>query len=162
MTKSEHSVSNAWHSNLNVSAEPHLLEKLKSVASLLPAPISIQLSQALESPSTTIDYSLLDAVSRWSRSTAGQTALKTHTLHAPDYSMISLLAGAQTSPQGRFGEYVPPAEPEDLALAQKRERKAIATIVNGLFSIIGTTAAAWYGSLRTGWRDEWVRDPSNR
>ena len=38
---------------------------------------------------------------------------------------------------------------------KKRERKAIGIIVNGAFSVVGTGAAAWWGSKNTGWKDEY-------
>jgi len=69
--------------------------------------------------------------------------------------MIALLAGTTTSPERKFGSYVPPQEPDQIMNQQKRERKAITTIINGVLSVIGSGAAAWLGSERTSWKQEW-------
>lgn len=39
---------------------------------------------------------------------------------------------------------------------KKMERKAITTIINGVLSVIGSGAAAWLGSEKTFWKQEWV------
>ncbi|KAF5337509.1 hypothetical protein D9757_014715 [Collybiopsis confluens] len=125
-------------SNVNVSLERHLRHSLEPVIALIDdRALSSQVAQHLQTES--IPYSVLHAVSRWSRSPAGST----------------LLAGTTSSPEGKFGQYIPPDEPEKIALAKKNERKAITAIVNGVLSVFGSGAAAWIGSERTNWKQEW-------
>lgn len=124
-------------------ASPELAEKLRLYVN--------------ESPPSTIPYSVLQAVSHWSRTTTGIAALVSNSpsLDPHAYSMISLLAGTTTSPEGRFGEYVPPKEPEKLEAEKTRERKAITALINALLSIGGAAFAVWCAAEKTGWRNEY-------
>ncbi|KAE9399869.1 hypothetical protein BT96DRAFT_1100608 [Gymnopus androsaceus JB14] len=142
-------------SNVNVSLEPHLISALEPLLQICDPPLSNQLAQHLTQP--IIPYSVLQSVSRWSRSPAGSSALRACSppLDPNSYSMIALLAGTTTSPERKFGSYVPPQEPDQIMNQQKRERKAITTIINGVLSVIGSGAAAWLGSERTSWKQEW-------
>lgn len=145
--------------DLDVSLEPYLLDVLNP----LPQIASPELAEKLrlyvnESPPSTIPYSVLQAVSHWSRTTTGIAALVSNSpsLDPHAYSMISLLAGTTTSPEGRFGEYVPPKEPEKLEAEKTRERKAITALINALLSIGGAAFAVWCAAEKTGWRNEYV------
>ncbi|KAF5352889.1 hypothetical protein D9757_012092 [Collybiopsis confluens] len=143
-------------SNVNVSLERHLRHSLEPVIALIDdRALSSQVAQHLQTES--IPYSVLHAVSRWSRSPAGSSALGSCSppLDPNAYSIIALLAGTTSSPEGKFGQYIPPDEPEKIALAKKNERKAITAIVNGVLSVFGSGAAAWIGSERTNWKQEW-------
>ncbi|KAJ3720948.1 hypothetical protein C8R42DRAFT_581609 [Lentinula raphanica] len=148
---SEHSVL----SNVNISLETHLISALKPLLPILDPALSTQLSQYLSKPTDIIPYDLLLSVSRWSRSPEGSRVLRASSLDPKTYSMIALLAGTTTSPERKFGPYQPPQEPEQAAAQKNRERKAITTIINGVLSVIGSGAAAWIGSERTSWRQEW-------
>lgn len=155
---------------LNVSLEPHLIQALIPLLPLLPSSLATELSPYLStetlnkksSPTTsTIPYNLLHSISHWSRTSPGISTLHSASppLEVHDYSMIALLAGTTTSPERKFASYVPPKEPEDVEKERARERKAITTLVNGLLSVGGSGAAAWWASASTGWRDEWVCFP---
>jgi hypothetical protein len=144
---------------LNISLEPHLVQNLLPLRAVLPSDLSSQLEPYLDAPTLrTIPYSLLAAISKWSRSQSGQAALQSHTppLNAQDYSMIALLAGTTTSPERQFPAHVP----KHILAEEERKRrftdkKAIATLVNALFSIAGSGVATWVAAER--WRHEWVR-----
>jgi len=141
--------------DLNVSLEPHLLNTLKPVLPVLDTSLRRRLASYINSTDArTIPYTLLLDVSKWTRS--NPTALRASSLNPNDYTMVALLAGATTSPERKFGTYVPPKSEDVLAAERKRERKAITTIVNGVFSVGGAGAAAWIGSANTGWKYEWV------
>ncbi|KIK61589.1 hypothetical protein GYMLUDRAFT_73098 [Collybiopsis luxurians FD-317 M1] len=144
-------------SNVNVSLERHLASALEPLLPLISdEELSSQLAQHLQRKDF-IPYSLLHSISRWSRSPAGSNALKSSSppLDPNTYSIIALLAGTTSSPERNFGPYSPPEEPEKIALQKKQERKAITAIINGLLSVIGAGAAAWLGSDKTNWRQEW-------
>lgn len=74
-----------------------------------------------------------------------------------DYSRLSLLAGTITSPSSRLPPPEPKPEPWEVAQEEKNTRRAIAALVNGVFSMIGVGAAIWWASKTTGWTDEMVR-----
>ncbi|KAF5355328.1 hypothetical protein D9758_006038 [Tetrapyrgos nigripes] len=142
--------------SLNVSLESHLRDALKPVLPILDAQLQRRLAQFVDhSSSRTIPYSLLFDISKWTRSDQGLTALRASSLNPNDYTMVVLLAGTTTSPERKFGNYVPPKDEDVLAQERKRERKAITTIINGVFSVGGSGAAAWIGSASTGWKYEW-------
>lgn len=69
--------------------------------------------------------------------------------------MISLLAGTTTSPERKFGAYVPPRDPEEIEAERKKERRAITTLVNAILSVGGSGFAAWWASQHAGWKKEW-------
>ncbi|KAJ7576879.1 hypothetical protein C8J56DRAFT_799406 [Mycena floridula] len=136
---------------LQISLESHLVQALIPVQDFHP-----ELNPFLSEPRpATIPYSQLAAVSRWSRTEAGQAALESYALLPSAYSMLSLLAGTTTSPNRRFPDYIPPKEPDLVEAERIHERKAITTIINGLLSVGGSGVAAWWASAKTGWRDEW-------
>ncbi|KAK7445407.1 hypothetical protein VKT23_014824 [Stygiomarasmius scandens] len=140
--------------DLNVSLESHLLNTLKPVLPVLDTSLRHRLASCINSTDArTIPYTLLLDVSKWTRS--NPTALRASSLNPNDYTMVALLAGTTTSPERKFGTYVPPKSEDVLAAERKRERKAITTIVNGVFSVGGAGAAAWIGSANTGWKYEW-------
>ncbi|KAJ3732030.1 hypothetical protein DFJ43DRAFT_328202 [Lentinula guzmanii] len=143
--------------NVNVSLENHLISLLEPLIPITDSALSTQLAQYLSEPKDIIPYDILLSVSRWSRSPAGSNVLRACSppIDAHSYSMIALLAGTTTSPERKFGPYQPPQEPEQLGAQKKRERKAITTMINGVLSVIGSGAAAWIGSERTNWRQEW-------
>ncbi|KAJ3893331.1 hypothetical protein GG344DRAFT_15405, partial [Lentinula edodes] len=143
--------------SVNVSLETHLVSALEPLLFITDASLSTRLAQHLSDPMGIIPYDILLSVSRWSRSATGSSALRACSppLDPNSYTMIALLAGTTTSPERKFGPYQPPQEPERLVAQEKRERKAITTIINGVLSIIGSGAAAWIGSERTNWRQEW-------
>ena len=144
--------------DLNISLEPHLIENLLPLRTILPSGLSTQLDPYLTEPAPrTIPYSLLSSISQWSRSSSGQAALQSHRppLHAQAYSMIFLLAGTVTSPERRFPPHVPKyILTEEERKRQITDRKAIATLVNALLSVAGSGIATWLVAER--WRNEWV------
>jgi TMEM199 family protein len=142
------------NSTLDVSFESHLKLSLSRIKELLPPPEREQLSQSMARP--TVDYSLLLAISKWARSSVGETALRSASMDPSSFSMISLLAGATTSPNRIFPQYVPPPSQEVLAAQRKKERQAITALVNAVLSVGGSGAGAYYASDKTGWKNEWV------
>lgn len=145
---------------LNISLESHLVEALRPLLPLLPESTAKNLEVYLSDPKPlTIPYSLLQAISQWSRSSSGRAHLVSCSplLDPAAYSMVSLLAGTTTSPERKFGAYVPPMDSQDVEAESRRERKAITTLINALLSIGGSGAAAWWGSEKAGWRAEWVQ-----
>jgi hypothetical protein len=145
--------------DLDVSLEPHLLHVLRPLPQIASADLAERLRPYVnESPPSTIPHSVLQAVSQWSRTTTGIAALNSNSpsLDAHAYSMISLLAGVTTSPEGKFGEYIPPKEPEQLEAEKNGERKAITALINALLSIGGAAFAAWWAAEKTGWKNEYV------
>ncbi|KAK0202821.1 hypothetical protein DFS33DRAFT_1263603 [Desarmillaria ectypa] len=145
-------------SDLNISLEDHLRDTLASVQSLLPRELSAQLEVYFTEPKPAlIPYTVLQSVSQWSRSPSGSSALRstTHPRDPNDFSMISLLAGTTTSPERKFGSYVPPRDPEEIEAERKREKRAITTLMNALLSVGGSGFAAWWASQHAGWKKEW-------
>jgi hypothetical protein len=144
--------------DINISLETHLLHGLNLIAPTLPHQLTNDLAQYLvDPPPLTIPYKTLFAISQWTRTTDGQKALQARSLNPHDYSMISLLAGTMSSPEGKFGTYIPPKEPEQIGAERANERKSITALINALLSIGGVAFAAWWAADRTGWRNEWVR-----
>lgn len=144
--------------NINISLETHLLHGLKLISPVLPDHLTNDLAQHLvEPPPRTIPYETLFAISQWARTADGQKALQAHSMKPHDYSMISLLAGTTSSPEGKFGTYIPPKEPEQVGAERANERKSITALINALLSIGGVAFAAWWAADKTGWRNEWVR-----
>jgi len=69
--------------------------------------------------------------------------------------MISLLAGTTTSPERKFGDYIPPKEPQEIEANRSREKKAITVLLNAFLSIGGVGFAGWWAADHTGWKNEW-------
>ena len=69
--------------------------------------------------------------------------------------MISLLAGTCTSPEKRFPPYIP-SDPLEERRRAIDDRKAISTVMNAVLSVVGTGAATWWATDRTGLKLEWV------
>ena len=144
---------------LSISLEDHLVDTLRPLHSQLPDHLAQELTPYLStSPPPAIPYSLLFSISRWTRSDSGLEALHTQTppLNPQSYSMVSLLAGAATSPERFFGSYTPPKDPAEVQAEKKRERKAITALLNALLSIVGSAFATWWAAEMLGWRNEWV------
>jgi hypothetical protein len=140
--------------SLDVSLETHLLHGLHRISPILPPHLADDLAQYLvDPPPRAIPYKTLLAISQWSRT----ADLQAHSITPHDYSMISLLAGTTSSPEGKFGAYIPPKEPEQIAAQRANERKSITALINALLSIGGVAFAAWWAAGNTGWRNEWVR-----
>ena len=144
------------NSLLTVSIEPHLRELLTPLSATLPTELSSKLSAELLG--NEIHYSLLSEVSRWSRSSSGEVALRSAGLDSHSYSMVTLLAGAKSSPSSNLPAFTPPESQEDIAKRQLSDRKAITAIVNSLLSIGGSGVAAWWAAGSAGWGEEWVRN----
>ena len=146
--------------DLNISLEPHLVDKLGPLGSLLPPKLAAELQPYISEPTPSIiPYTLLASISQWSRTSHGQDALKTSSpaVGPQAYSMISLLAGSVTSPERHF----PVQTPEHVLAEKERKRqmsdkKAIVTLLNALLSIIGSGVATWFASERL--KNEWVRN----
>lgn len=152
-------------SDLNISLEDHLRDTLASLQGLLPPELSTQLQVYLTQPKPAlIPYTVLHSLSQWSRSPSGSSALCSSTppRDPNDFSMISLLAGTTTSPERKFGTYVPPRDPEEIEAERKRERRAITTLMNAILSVGGSGFAAWWASQHAGWKKEWVRSITTR
>lgn len=144
-------------SDINISLETHLIRALKPVYPLLPAQIARTLEPYLgDSPPALIPYNTLFELSKWTRTEEGQKALNSNDLDPRSYSMISLLAGSTTSPDRKFGVYVPPKDPEEIEADRIRERKTITVLLNALLSVGCVGFTAWWAADKTGWKAEWV------
>ena len=151
------SVSALMTSEIKVSLETHLLHGLNRISPILPHHLANELAQYLVNPPPlAIPYKTLLAISQWTRTDDGQKVLQAHSMRPHDYSMISLLAGTTSSPEGKFGTYIPPKEPEQIEAERANERKSITALINALLSIGGVGFAAWWAADKTGWRNEWV------
>lgn len=169
---------------MNISLEQHLIESLEPLVPILPENLSHELSTVLGSasnaaptmvsPTSTaatpvsphgtaysqplIPYSLLSAISAWTRSADGREALteRDPPLDPNSYAMVALLAGTRTSPEKRFPDVQP--VPTDGADARKElnDRRAVTAVLNALLSIFGAGVATWWAADRLRWRDEWV------
>ncbi len=145
--------------DITVSLEPHLLETLTPLPPILPPSLSSALSATLSrlpSPTPEISYALLSEISQWSRTPSGQTLLKSNNFDPNSYLLVSLLAGAKTSPASKFPNYKRPADQEEDATRKVKDRKEITAILNSLLSIGATGFAVWWAADKSGWRDEWV------
>jgi hypothetical protein len=100
-------------SQLTVSLEPHLVDRLQALHPALPSNLGERLAEYVSSsadssaPASTpvtdsIPHTLLHDLSRWTRTPEGTEALEKRGLDASDYSMIALLAGTKTSPEKHF------------------------------------------------------------
>jgi hypothetical protein len=144
-------------SEIRVSLETHLLQGLNSIAPILPHHLAKDIAQYLVNPPpVAIPYNTLFTISQWTRTDDGKKTLQAHSMRPHDYSMISLLAGTTSSPEGKFGTYIPPKEPEQIEAERANERKSITALINALLSIGGVGFAAWWAADKTGWRNEWV------
>ncbi|KAF9480523.1 hypothetical protein BDN70DRAFT_805200 [Pholiota conissans] len=142
--------------DINISLETHLQTALRPLRPLLPPHIAQQLAPYVgDAPPPVIPYNTLLSLSKWTRSEEGQKCLKSNGLDPHAYSMVSLLAGATTSPDRKFGAYVPPKDPEEIEADRIRERKTITVLLNALLSIGCVGFAAWWAADKTGWKQEW-------
>ncbi|KAF8159621.1 hypothetical protein B0H34DRAFT_411350 [Crassisporium funariophilum] len=124
---------------INISLEPHLADTLTPLLPVLPQELADQLAAYVTEPRPAlIPYSTLFAVSQWARTSGGEKALDACSLKIHDYTMISLLAGTTTSPERKFGAYLPPKEPEEIEALR-----------------ISVAFAAWWAADKTGWNNEW-------
>ncbi|KAF9531748.1 hypothetical protein CPB83DRAFT_916544 [Crepidotus variabilis] len=141
--------------DINVSLEPHLLDSLEEIYPVLPQDLKESFSPYITSdtPKPHIPYTHLQALSRWARSP--EFSAKSPGINPNTYTLVSLLAGTMTSPERKLGTYVPPPDPEEVERRQRNEKKAITTLVNAVLSIGCAGAAAWAGSGKTGWSNEW-------
>ena len=172
-------------SGLNVSLEPHLIEALQPLIAILPQGLSANLSQVLSSaasstPATADDpaalivsgassshrqplipYSLLSAISTWTRSPDGRDALAScdPPLDPSSYAMVSLLAGTRTSPEKNFPDVPPKPDSGKEALKEVNDRRAVTAVLNALLSVLGSGVATWWAADRLRWKDEWVSSP---
>jgi TMEM199 family protein len=150
--------------SLTVSLEPHLVDHLRAVLPVLPKDhgLSERLVVVTREPlPSSVSYSLLSDLSRWTRTPSGTAALKDASLDEHDYSMVSLLAGTRAAPEKHFptpaGGWPTPAElrAQD-ARRDVSDRQALAHVVNALISIGGAAVAVWYAAGVAGWKNEWV------
>ncbi|KAH9975923.1 hypothetical protein BGW80DRAFT_1146556, partial [Lactifluus volemus] len=140
--------------DLHVSLESHLILTLRPLLDIIPAPLSEKLSQRIDTANPTISYALLQSISRWVRTEEGKSALssKVPPLDPLHYNMVSLLAGARTSPDKKF--LSSPTRSDGIA-REIGDRRLIIAVLNSLLSVICTGAATWWATQRTSWRDEW-------
>ena len=132
--------------DLNISFEGHLADTLAQLRDVLPNELASQLAVYLTEPRPkTIPYSFIHAVSQWVRTPAGSSNVSSPN----DYSMVALLAGTTTSPERKFGTYVPPPDPDAVAAHASQERKQITTLINGVLSVGGSAMAALWASEHT-------------
>jgi TMEM199 family protein len=136
------------------SLPPHLESRIGALLAVLPpsSPEHGQLNIALasEEEDKTIPYALLRSLSTFATNNAD--LLESHSLKASDYTMIALLAGTKSDPKTRF----PPPRPKEKDVPWSKTTRELTTILNCVFSVLGTGAAAWYATDRTGWRTELV------
>ena len=147
---------------LNVSLEPHLRDALTALFRILPEDTSQQLNTHLsaEADATAvpvIPYKLILKISSWCQTSNGKAALQgcSPPLDPQSYTMVSLLAGTRTSPEKHFPPYTA-KDPEEEQRLQTKDRKAIATLVNAVLSVLGTGVATWLASEHAGIQLEWV------
>ena len=156
---------------LSVSLEDHLADTLRPLRTLLPEPLAAELTQILDnapptsalphSPPRTIPYDLLAAISKWSRSPAGHSALASHDPPLPvqDYVLLALLAGTRTSPERKFPLLQTPSPDGEASRRRELEdRRAVTAVLNALLSILCSGLATWWAAGRLVWKDEWVSD----
>ncbi|CCM05402.1 uncharacterized protein FIBRA_07618 [Fibroporia radiculosa] len=148
--------------SLDISLEPHLLDTLRPLSSVLPPELAARLQSyiAEESRLSTfpaVPYALLSSISAWSRSSEGERALRAHVpaLQQSDYTMIALLAGTRTSPGRKFPPMPVSSSQSEDARRKVNDRRAITAILNALLSIIGSGVATWWAAGRLDWKDEW-------
>lgn len=142
---------------INISLEEHLREYLKAIQFILPEELKQTLSGYISEPSSAhIPHSVLLKISQWARRDQGREKLEKANLDANEYSMISLLAGTLTSPERKFGAYIPPMEPEDVEAERRREKKAITALANGVLSVGGVAVGTYLASDKMGWTNEEV------
>jgi len=146
--------------DINVSLEPHLVQSLARIFPFLRIELVNEVEKYIaDPPPPIIPYKTLYAVSQWARTEQGMKSLNSNAMDPHSYTMISLLAGTTTSPERKFGDYIPPKEPEEIEANRIRERKAITALLNALLSIGGVGFAGWWAADRTGWKNEWVCTP---
>ena len=141
---------------VNVSLEDHLLENLRGILPLLPEAIRPSLEKYVREPRPHIPYSILANVSKWSRTDEGRATLEAKDLNEASYTTVALLAGTLTSPERKFGDYVPPKDADEIAVEQARERKLITALANSVLSIAGVGVGVFWASEKIGWKNEWV------
>ena len=146
---------------LNVSLEPHLIEALQPLLTLLPEELALRLRDLIlcDGPqSPTVPYPLLSSISAWARTHSGTSLLAAHDppLSSLDYSMVALLAGTRTSPERKFPPYVAPSNDPDGGMTYS-DRRAVTSVLNALLSIGGAGVATWWAAGRLNWKDQWVR-----
>ncbi|KIM28449.1 hypothetical protein M408DRAFT_16338 [Serendipita vermifera MAFF 305830] len=138
-------------STLKVSIPDHLGDTLNPLIGILPTELENLVVTALEG--TEILYSILADVSKWAYTEEGKQKLESKDLNFRDYDRINLLAGTVTGPASRLPPPEPKPEPWEVAQDEKNTRRAIAALVNALFSVVGVGAAVWWASKTTGWSD---------
>ncbi|KAJ3540041.1 hypothetical protein NM688_g6282 [Phlebia brevispora] len=157
--------------DLNISLEPHLAEALEQLVPLLPENLSYELKPILSkdplstqvgtNPANTdaiplIPYSLLFAISTWTRSPEGDASLKEHDLAPSAYAMITLLAGSRTSPEKKFPPASTPSDQHrDEPSRELNDRRAVTAVLNAMLSVLGAGVAVWWAADRLRWKDEW-------
>lgn len=154
----------------NISFTHGLADRLEPLKRILPTHLAALIPSLQPSPSTSsasapgdpatpvVPYSLLYSISKWTRTEKGAAALSAHSLDPRSYDMISLLAGAITSPDRKFPAYKPEAnDPLADARRETNDRRVVVALINALLSIGGSGVAAWYATGVAGWRNEWVR-----
>jgi len=149
-------VTKSTEPKINVSLEEHLLVSLKAIRPILPETIKQSLEKYVNDPSVYIPYSILADISKWSRTDEGRTLLKETDLDPASYTTVALLAGTTTSPERKFGNYVPPKDAHETAVERARERKAITALANSVISVVAVGVGAYWASEKTGWKNEWV------
>ena len=152
--------SQASAEELNVSLEPHLIQTLQPLLSILPDELRTRLQDVIphgDPQPPTVPYSLLSSISAWTRTPSGQGALASHDppLSPTDYSMVALLAGTRTSPDRKFPAYVAPSSDADERMSCS-DRRAITNVLNALLSVGGAGVATWWAAGRLAWKDQWV------
>lgn len=149
----------------NISFTHDLADRLEPLKRTLPPHIALRIptlspSTQLSAVSTTsaqiIPYSLLYSISKWTRTEEGAAALSANSLNPRSYEMVSLLAGAITSPDRKFPTHkVEVSDPLADAQREMNDRKAVVAVINALLSIGGSGAATWYAAGVVGWQNEW-------
>lgn len=139
-------------STLKVSLPPHLREVLEPLLGILPKELDLLLESSLANAE--IAYAVIDDVSKWAHTSSGQETLQSKNLNPRDYDRLALLAGTVTGPSQRLPPPEPKPEPWEVAQDEKNTRRAIAALVNGLFSVVGIATAVWWASKTTGYSYE--------
>jgi hypothetical protein len=143
-----------------ISLPEHLhsaLWALLSPSSLLPEDLTSEVLKYVKADqqesATEIPFEVVFNVSRWAQQNESKQVLRERDLNPRDYDRIALLAGTITSPATRLPPD-PVKDPYAEALQRARERKAISTMINAIFSVFGVGFAAWWSAGNIGWKPE--------
>ncbi|KAH8116395.1 hypothetical protein DFH11DRAFT_1725183 [Phellopilus nigrolimitatus] len=140
-------------SDTTVSLEPHLVQVLTPLLSLLPPELCNTLATELGTNGNTLLFALAHISMGADR--LRKKLRRRRKLDYNSYHMVSLLAGTRTAPSSKPPPYTPPESPEARGRREWNDRKALTAVLNGVLSVGCAGGAAWWAADKAGWRDEW-------